>query len=229
MKLSEFQEKHEGDLSGPALEDIKSRQQAFTAQLMVPPTTSMQPSVFLSTCMRVDVCEPGNFEQQSVQQSDAAACLACPAVVQVLMLCSHACFALVHHPRYPDHHRQLDLLSVSNRHELNIWCTRHHQAGQKSLKQPTPVYYSSLCLLCLVSCLLSAEQLPRAAVHMLLQVGVQGGPPQQSREQLAREQRLHSHQVSAIACSLHLLACITRHINSQAQATLGTAVHSSLV
>ena len=48
MKLSEFQEKHEGDLSGPALEDIKSRQQAFTAQLMVPPTTSMQPSAVLS-------------------------------------------------------------------------------------------------------------------------------------------------------------------------------------
>ena len=50
MKLSEFQEKHAGDLSGPALEDIKSRQQAFTAQLMVPPSTSMQPSIAKSTC-----------------------------------------------------------------------------------------------------------------------------------------------------------------------------------
>ncbi|DBB08089.1 hypothetical protein WJX82_010392 [Trebouxia sp. C0006] len=39
MKLSEFQEKHEGDLTGPALEEIKVRQQALKAQLMPPPAT----------------------------------------------------------------------------------------------------------------------------------------------------------------------------------------------
>lgn len=39
MKLSEFQDKHEGDLTGPALEEIKQRQQALKAQLLVPPAT----------------------------------------------------------------------------------------------------------------------------------------------------------------------------------------------
>ncbi len=39
MKLSEFQEKHEGGLTGPALEEIKVRQQALKAQLMPPPAT----------------------------------------------------------------------------------------------------------------------------------------------------------------------------------------------
>ena len=39
MKLSDFQEKHEGDLTGPALEEIKVRQQALKAQLMPPPAT----------------------------------------------------------------------------------------------------------------------------------------------------------------------------------------------
>lgn len=39
MKLSEFQDKHEGDLTGPALEEIKQRQQALKAQLTVPPAT----------------------------------------------------------------------------------------------------------------------------------------------------------------------------------------------
>jgi len=39
MKLSDFQEKHEGDLTGPALEEIKIRQQALKAQLMPPPAT----------------------------------------------------------------------------------------------------------------------------------------------------------------------------------------------
>jgi len=39
MKLSNFQEKHEGDLTGPALEEIKIRQQALKAQLMPPPAT----------------------------------------------------------------------------------------------------------------------------------------------------------------------------------------------
>lgn len=39
MKLSEFQEKHTGDLTGPALQEIKNRQQAFKVQLMPPPAT----------------------------------------------------------------------------------------------------------------------------------------------------------------------------------------------
>ncbi len=43
MKLSEFQEKHEGDLTGPALEEIKVRQQALKAQLMPPPVTGEHP------------------------------------------------------------------------------------------------------------------------------------------------------------------------------------------
>ena len=34
MRLSEFQEKHEGDLTGPALEEIKNRPQALKAQFM---------------------------------------------------------------------------------------------------------------------------------------------------------------------------------------------------
>ena len=45
MKLLEFQEKHAGDLSGPALEEIKSRHQALRVQVSAPPTTGeSQPS-----------------------------------------------------------------------------------------------------------------------------------------------------------------------------------------
>ena len=50
MKLSEFQEKYEGDLTGPALEEIKSRQQAVKAQLMLPPATSKQHFCATSLC-----------------------------------------------------------------------------------------------------------------------------------------------------------------------------------
>ena len=39
MRLSEFQDKHAGDLTGPALMEIKHRQQALKAQMMVPPAT----------------------------------------------------------------------------------------------------------------------------------------------------------------------------------------------
>lgn len=39
MKLTEFQENHAGDLTGPALEEIRLRQQALKAQLMPPPAT----------------------------------------------------------------------------------------------------------------------------------------------------------------------------------------------
>lgn len=39
MRLSEFQDKHAGDLTGPALEEIKHRQQALRTQLMAPPAT----------------------------------------------------------------------------------------------------------------------------------------------------------------------------------------------
>lgn len=47
MKLSEFQDKHEGDLTGPALEEIKQRQQALKAQLRVPPATGKSRCVAL--------------------------------------------------------------------------------------------------------------------------------------------------------------------------------------
>ena len=39
MRLTDFQDKHEGDLTGPALEEIRSRQQILKQQLMVPPAT----------------------------------------------------------------------------------------------------------------------------------------------------------------------------------------------
>lgn len=39
MKLLEFQETHSGDLTGPALEEIRSRHQALKLQLSAPLTT----------------------------------------------------------------------------------------------------------------------------------------------------------------------------------------------
>lgn len=39
MRLSEFQDKHAGDLTGPALMEIKHRQQALKAQMILPPAT----------------------------------------------------------------------------------------------------------------------------------------------------------------------------------------------
>ena len=47
MRLSEFQDKHAGDLTGPALEEIKHRQQALKAQLMIPPVTGECPWMVL--------------------------------------------------------------------------------------------------------------------------------------------------------------------------------------
>lgn len=45
MKLLEFQDKHAGDLTGPALEEIKSRHQALQLQHTAPPTTGVRPNV----------------------------------------------------------------------------------------------------------------------------------------------------------------------------------------
>ena len=42
MRLLEFQEKHAGDLTGPALEEIKSRHQALTMQATAPHTAGLK-------------------------------------------------------------------------------------------------------------------------------------------------------------------------------------------
>ena len=67
MKLSEFQEKHEGDLTGPALEEIKIRQQALKAQLMPPPATGKH--IFGSAASIL-------VEEQNLIQSNLSTCSA---------------------------------------------------------------------------------------------------------------------------------------------------------
>ena len=41
MRLVEFQERHAGDLVGPALEEIQARRRALQGQLMPPPGAAM--------------------------------------------------------------------------------------------------------------------------------------------------------------------------------------------
>ena len=53
MRLTEFQDKHEGDLTGPALEEIKNRQQALKQQQLVPPATGERHRLLLSTQHRL--------------------------------------------------------------------------------------------------------------------------------------------------------------------------------
>ena len=71
MRLSEFHDKHAGDLTGPALMEIRHRQQALKAQMMVPPATGEYHSTRLvprndtqrhvSCCRKCTDCPVGSF------------------------------------------------------------------------------------------------------------------------------------------------------------------------